>query len=525
MSVVLLIDGNPLVWRAAYAGYGVRGNSSVSKGVLGYFYAMIDKFRPRDLVVCWDKGRSRWRSEIYPDYKAHRMEKKRESDLDLEMVKEQSGYVQRYLEALGVRQVVIPGVEADDTLSLLSEHYFHLVKDLPGAQVIIATGDHDLWQLVREDGKIVVWDPQKESLIDHATVVETHGVPPGLLPDLKALMGDASDNLKGVKGIGQKIGSKLLQDYKNLGELLSHDSGMLKELGKRVVTLRILDADDLLGEMYRLVKLPHVVEAVHLLSTTEFGHLSQQLTQPLVRDGFRTRVMAERIGKSCAESEPLVPVSTQDLSNMVRHMEAYKDPGTEWTCLREVDQAVMGCNACPLRPDTGQHGSTLPAGHEQADIMLIGRNPGAQELENGSPFWPQAPAGARLDKFLDAVGLTRGECWITNACKCYSMSNRVPTWPEVIACSRYLRAEIDLVKPGLIICFGNEAMSLVTPYKSRVTKHCGEILTHPSSILGRIQAMVAISVHPSAACRGGAGEANMKYAETQVKALLEKVTE
>lgn len=523
MAVVLLVDGNPLIWRAAYAGYGVRGNSSIASGVLGYFYEMIHKFQPRDLVVCWDKGLSRWRSEICESYKATRMQKKRESDLDLEMVQEQSGYVRRYLEALGVRQVLISGVEADDVLSWLSEYYLKLVGGLAEGKVVISTGDHDLWQLVRD--KIVVWDQQKEALIDEAAVQQALGVPPGLVADLKSLMGDASDNLPGVKGIGQKTAAKLLEAHGNLGALLDHDPEMLKELGKRVATARILDADDLLGEMYRLVKLPTMPEAVHCLTPVEFGNLDYQLTQPLQRDEFRLRVMAERIGKSCATSEPMVPLATTDLSGMVRDMEAYKNQETTWTDLREVDWAVMGCNRCPLRADTGQQGPTLPAGHSGADIMLLGRNPGQQELENGVPFWSAAPAGGRLDKFLEVVGLTRAECWITNACKCYSEANRTPTWSEVMACSQYLRAEIDLVKPKLIICFGNEAMSLVTPYKSRVTKHCGEILDRPESVIGRIDAKVAISVHPSAACRGGQGESNMKYAETQIKALLDKVTQ
>ena len=361
MNVVLLIDGNPLIWRAAYAGFGVRGNSSVAKGVLDYFYSMVQKFQPKDLVVCWDKGMSRWRSEVYPDYKAHRGEKKKESGLDLEMIKEQSGYVRRYLDALGVRQVVISGVEADDTLSWLSEHYFNCIKSLPDGQVVISTGDHDLWQLIREDGKIVVWDEQKKVLVDPSIVEKTHDVLPALLPDLKALMGDASDNLKGVKGIGQKIGAKLLQQYGNLGVLLGHDSELLKELGKRVATARILDADDLLGEMYRLVKLPRICEATHCLSSVEFGEFAEQLTRPLQRDDFRLRVTAERIGRFCASDEGGVPLSTTDLSGMVKEMEAYGEQNQKWANLKEVDLSILGCNSCPLRADTGSKGPTLPA--------------------------------------------------------------------------------------------------------------------------------------------------------------------
>jgi len=523
MNVVLLIDGNPLLWRAAYAGYGT-GDSSLAKGVLNYFYSMIHKFRPQDLVVCWDKGMSWWRSQLYPDYKAHRMEKKRESDIDLEMVQEQAGYARRYFEALGVRQVILPGVEADDVLSWLSEHYLKRIEHFPDWKIVIATGDQDLWQLVREDGRILIWDPQKELLVDHSKVVEVLGVSPERIPDLKSMMGDASDNLPGVKGIGQKIGSKLLREYETLGNIMSLDENLIKELKKRKTTARILDADDVLGETYRLVKLPAIREAAHCLSSQDLKLLREQLGQPLDRDSFRLQVMAERIGKSCANIEPLVPTSASDLTVMVDEMEVYLSNQT-WTDLREVDWAILGCNQCALRADTGEKGPTLPQGHQGVDIMLVGRNPGQQELENGVPFWPDAPAGGRLNRFLEVVGLERHECWITNACKCYSQANRPPTWPEVLACSRYLRAEIDLVKPKLIICFGNEAMSLVTPYRSRVTKHCGEILDKPRSVIGDIDALVAISVHPSAACRGGQGESNMQYAETNVKALLDKVTQ
>ena len=240
MSVVLLVDGNPLLWRAAYAGYGNRENSSLAKGVLGYFYDVIYKFRPQELVVCWDKGMSWWRSQLYPDYKAHRLEKKRESDIDLEMVEEQAGYVRRYLEALGVRQVIIPGVEADDGLGWLSEHYLGRIEHLPDWKVVISTGDHDLWQLVRADGRILVWDQQKEIMVDHARVVEALGVPPERVPDLKALMGDASDNLPGIKGIGQKIGAKLLGEYETLGALMGLEEDLLKELAKRKTTAKIL---------------------------------------------------------------------------------------------------------------------------------------------------------------------------------------------------------------------------------------------------------------------------------------------
>jgi uracil-DNA glycosylase family 4 len=524
MRNILLVDGNPLLWRSAYANFGKRGDGSIALGCLQYFYEIVEKFKPSDLVVCWDKGLSRWRSEICPEYKANRLQR-RDDKIDREMVQEQARYVREYFSAIGVRQIVVKNVEADDVLGWLSDHYLGRIRDVDDWRIIVATGDRDLWQLVREDGKVLVWDSQKQLLVTEETVREEFDVPPTQVAELKALMGDTSDNLPGVKGIGKKNGAKLLNQMGSLGGILDLDQNVLKELGTRVATSRILDAEDIIGETYRLVKLPTLREAIHCLTDEEFSQLKEQITEPTQKNAFKLQIMTERIGKGWGYLERLLPKPTPDLEVIVKQMEQYQTPDPGWSDLQEVDQAILECAQCPLRGDTGEFGPTIPSGHREAEIMLVGRNPGLQELQKGSPFQPSAPAGARLDKFLENVGLTRGECWITNACKCYSEKNRPPTAPEVTACSRFLRAEIDILKPKLIIAFGNEAMSLVTQYRSRVTKHCGEILDGSTSPIGYIASKVAISVHPSAACRPGSGETNMTYAETMVKVLLDKVTE
>lgn len=510
---MLLIDGNPLLWRAAHSS-PIEG---IAQKVITYFFEVMSKFTPQDVVVCWDRGKSRWRTELYSEYKAHRAQKKRDSAIDLEALDEQLMLARRYLDAYGVRQVVVHGVEADDVLAWLAEYFAYV---LGGWEVILATGDRDLWQLVSD--RVHVYDHQKELFVDQTSAQAHFEVDCAQIPDLKALVGDASDNLPGVKGVGPKTGSALLRRFGSLGELLNPEHA--KELDEKKSTSKILPEGDFLAEMYRLVKIPSLREAIHCLSEKERQVLLEQVSKPLYRDPMRVQILSEHIGRRYPVPSGLLPDRVTDLTGMVDYMEAYGAQNPSWGSLREVDWAISECNRCELRSHCGDKGPTYASGAEDREILLLGRNPGAQELENGVPFFPEAPAGSRLDRFLEQIGVSRSECWITNTCKCYSENNRPPTYPEVMACLPYLRAELDLLKPKFIICFGNEAMSAVTPYRSRVSKHCGEILENPTGLVGDVDAKVAICVHPSGALRSVKTSRDMDYAATTIRTFLDKVT-
>lgn len=187
--------------------------------------------------------------------------------------------------------------------------------------------------------------------------------------------------------------------------------------------------------------------------------------------------------------------------------------------LTQLDQDIRSCNNCTLRACTGVHGPTLPAGYMDAQIMIVGRNPGAEELTAGIPFVGRA--GKRLDELIGSLGLTRRDIWITNTCKCYSEGNRAPTVAEIKACAPFLRRELDILMPKFIMVFGNEAMSLFLPFNSGITKHNGKIYTNPqSSILGKVDATVACCVHPSMALRDPAGEVRFKQFEAVLQRLF-----
>jgi len=189
--------------------------------------------------------------------------------------------------------------------------------------------------------------------------------------------------------------------------------------------------------------------------------------------------------------------------------------------LKEIDSLIRGCYNCPLRDDTGEFGPTLPQGFCDVEIMIVGRNPGLTELENGIPFI--GDSGAMINDMLKKVGLTRRDCWITNVNKCYSNKNRKPTDNEISICSKYLKMEVETIKPKLILVFGNEAMSQLTPYYSGVTKHCGDIIDNPKCKMGNLyNTKVLIFPHPSYVMRNKEkGKVLFDKATGKLSSLLE----
>lgn len=507
MKRVLIIDGNSYLYRAAYA-FGTA-RDGVANGMIKYISEMVSKQSFEDVVVCWDKGKSRWRREVYPEYKAGRKEKQKPIDMDA--VHEQAGVVRSYLRFCGIRQVYVEGVEADDLISWISDYYKNVFRY---DEIIISTSDKDLWQLL--DDKVMVYDHLKSKLVNNDVVVEELGINPKLIPDLKSLSGDPSDNINGVIGIGNKTAIELINKYGGLGKIL--DPINAEELSKSKRTKKILDQSCSAEFVYGLVKIPRLDEAIWYLNNAERDELIKIISDRPFKDRLEFQMVMDRLGDCSFLQEKVSSLAREDLTGMKAFLEIKEEE--RYSSLTSLDSFILQCRRCSLRNCCGEHGPTLPDGFNDVEIMVVGRNPGQDELVGGKPFIGRA--GNRLDKFLKYVGLTRRDCWTTNVNKCYSEDNRPPIMGEILACSSYLRSEINLIKPKFIMAFGNEAMAMLTPYGySGVTKHCGEILEKPSGILGVIDAWVAICVHPSMALRSQSGELHMKYAAEQVKKFLD----
>jgi DNA polymerase-1 len=165
--------------------------------------------KPDYLALCWDPvGDQTFRNRIYPEYKGNRPDMPDELRL-------QMPYFPRFAEAAGLAHLVVEDFEADDIIGTLTTRF----KEQ--CDVVIVTGDKDMMQLVDADN-VRVLDTMKDVLYDPAEVEKKWGVGPEAIVDFLALMGDSSDNIPGVKGIGQKGATTLLQTYGNLEEIFAN---------------------------------------------------------------------------------------------------------------------------------------------------------------------------------------------------------------------------------------------------------------------------------------------------------------
>lgn len=243
---LLLVDGYNLVFRSYYAFptsiTSPKGTPvNVIFGFITLLYKTIDLFNPTYLAICWDRKEPTFRHITFPEYKAHRPPPP--PDL-IEQVDE----LKNVLSQLNFHQVDKAGFEADDLIGTYS-----LIAENEGVDTIIYTGDMDCTQLISEHVKIATNKRGSTDMLimDNEQVLEKYGVTVSQIIDYKALKGDSSDNIPGVKGVGDKTASNLLAEFdsidgiyaniehvksKSVREKLKRDKDMAY-LSKKLVTI------------------------------------------------------------------------------------------------------------------------------------------------------------------------------------------------------------------------------------------------------------------------------------------------
>ncbi len=211
---VLLVDGTSLVYRAFFAISNLTApDGRPTNAVYGFTNMLLRLLEDSEcdcIVVAFDRGKPRYRLEVYPDYKGHRPEMP--SDL-----RPQFDLVREVLDGLGVPRIEIDGVEADDIIGTMARRLSQR-----GRRSIVVTGDKDLLQLVSEDVEVRLTRRgiTEMETYDLKRVRSEYGVEPRDLVDVKALMGDSSDNVPGVPGVGEKTALKLVRNVGSLEEIL-----------------------------------------------------------------------------------------------------------------------------------------------------------------------------------------------------------------------------------------------------------------------------------------------------------------
>ncbi|MDY7042649.1 5'-3' exonuclease H3TH domain-containing protein [Virgibacillus salarius] len=216
---ILLVDGMALLFRGFFA-TAFRGNyMKTSKGIptngvyqfLRYFLDAVNTFEPTHVICCWDMGSKTFRTEMYEGYKANRDEPPVELIPQFDLVKE-------VVDSFDMPNIGMENFEADDCIGTLARAY--AIED----EVTILTGDQDILQLVDHGIRVAIMKKGQGNyeIFDHGNFIAKKGISPKQIIDLKGLMGDASDNYPGVKGIGEKTALKLIQEHGSIDDILAN---------------------------------------------------------------------------------------------------------------------------------------------------------------------------------------------------------------------------------------------------------------------------------------------------------------
>jgi DNA polymerase-1 len=369
---VYLIDGSAYFYRAYHAVAPLTtANGLPTHAAYGFTNILLRVIReksPEYLAVAFDAKGPNFRHERYPEYKANRPPMP--DDLAVQIP-----YIKKIVEAHNILTLEQQGVEADDLIASAARQL-----SAAGHEVVIISGDKDLHQLVGEH--ITIWEPMKDVIIDRDGVQKKYNVGPEQLLDLFALMGDKSDNIPGVPGIGPKTAEKLINEYGSLEKLYENLEGFKKSkmkenlevhrddafLSRELIDLKEdiaipLDEDD-----YRLPE-PDTVILKELYTELEFTRLmkAEIPVESVSREGF-----------SLVQSE-------KELADLVKHLEKadFLVLDTETTDLDPLSAELVGISVC-AGPDQAFY---IPMGHMD-DGGVLAENQLSQKkvLETLQPF-------------------------------------------------------------------------------------------------------------------------------------------
>ncbi len=452
-ATLLLVDGHSLAFRAYFAfAKGRDGGLRTSTGIptnvcfgfLNSLLQVMQQQQPQLLAIAFDRREPTFRHQADPTYKADRPQPPEDFLPDL-------ANLQRLLGALNLPVVSRAGYEADDVLATLA-----LRASEQGYQVKILTGDRDLFQVVDQDKRITVLYPERQALrssdggiteYDPAAVVTKLGVTPAQVVDYKALCGDKSDNIPGVRGIGEKTAVQLLKQYGSLAAIYDHldqikgatqkklldgkDAAKHSQFLATIETAVPLEVD---WQTYQLqgFDLP-VVEA--LLAELELKKFSRQLESlqrqfsglftaadgaalaettaaaPVAGTGEDLWFFSpEDTAQAQADAQPAIAVkpaiinSAASLAELVTRLAEWGDRqqpvawDTETTALnpREADLVGLACCWGP-EPEAIAY---IPTGHEQGEQLPLTTVLEALKPILENPAYPKVFQNAKFDRLV-----------------------------------------------------------------------------------------------------------------------------
>ncbi|CAM4203311.1 DNA polymerase I [Acinetobacter pragensis] len=308
MPPFVLVDGSYFLFRAFHAlpplttSTGLHTNAI--RGAISAIQKLMRRTQPTHMAVIFDTPEPTFRHELSPIYKGDRPSMPEE-------LAEQIPYLHALIRALGIPLHMLPGAEADDIIGTLAKR-----AEAQGHQVLISTGDKDMAQLVTD--KVTLEDSFKDKPMDVNGVFEKFGVWPNQIIDYLTLMGDASDGIMGVPGVGAKTAAKLLTEYGSIGGILENVDKIKGKVGQNIkdnvdgialdhqLASIVCDLD--MGLTFEDLKLadPNIEQLRSLYTELEFRNQLQSLDHPNNPNGAAYKQNSKAILKDAHAEEKIV---------------------------------------------------------------------------------------------------------------------------------------------------------------------------------------------------------------------------
>lgn len=351
---VLLVDGYSLIFRGFHAlPILTASNGEYTNAVHGFFSMLIkalDQYRPDALCVMMDMHAPTFRHTLYDAYKGTRKPMPEE-------LRPQLPLVRRLLETMHIRICEMEGYEADDLLGTAAR-----MANERELRALVLTGDRDSLQLVGGDTQVILTRKgiTESLLLDEQGVLEEYGFTPAQVPDMKGLMGDTSDNIPGVPGVGEKTALKLMAQYGTLDGVLAHADEIKGKLGEKLranVDMALLSRD--LGTIRRTAPLEvdfaqcgwdRMLDAAELLNEYELKSIVRSLNALMglapaekaaaPRTTAASRRAAGKSAKTASAAAPMAVEPEDALPTIAPATEAlvYTDPAA----IRAAAHALLG---------------------------------------------------------------------------------------------------------------------------------------------------------------------------------------
>lgn len=287
-EIFLIIDGHALIYRAyhAFPKTLVSEIGQLTNAVYGFSRILLkalQDFEPKYLVVAFDHKEKTFRHEKFVDYKAHRPE------MPAELIS-QTEIIFQIVEAMNIPIFRQAGFEADDLIGTITK-----VNEAKGIENLVVSGDKDLFQLVSETTHVFIPGRGKFSVDQEyqpADVVKKMGVRVDQIIDLKALMGDASDNIPGVKGIGPKTAVNLLLEFGTLEKLYEQvETGEVSDSLTKTVLSKLIENREMAFLSQDLATIKRDLAVAYDLETCEVRtYDKQKVVEIFTRLGFKSLI-------------------------------------------------------------------------------------------------------------------------------------------------------------------------------------------------------------------------------------------